>query len=181
MINAVLLLKFPPVIRAKYFLQLFLGRWIHKIDTQQRQFFIPTISNKELNPAQLKHCQEFCGFSNYLTQVIENTTKTAVSAIASYFSTISWKDLKFQINPFLGYAAYHPLSKIRYLSIQMHSWIHPDKSYLNEYEAFSRNGDCFHLLEKPKLPTKPNYPSPKINALVIVNSKIINTDMSSVQ
>ena len=67
--------------------------------------------------------------------------KTAVSAINSSLSTMSWKDFKFQINQFIGYAASHPIVKIRYLPIQMHSWIHPDVSYLNEYEACSRNGD----------------------------------------
>ena len=29
---------------------------------QKRQFVIPTTTSKELTPAQLKHCQEFCGF-----------------------------------------------------------------------------------------------------------------------
>ena len=28
------------------------------IYTHKRQFFIPTITNKKLTPAQLKHCQE---------------------------------------------------------------------------------------------------------------------------
>ena len=29
---------------------------------QKRQFFIPTITNEKLTPAQIKHCQQFCGF-----------------------------------------------------------------------------------------------------------------------
>ena len=30
---------------------------------QKRQFFVPTITNKYWTPSQLKHCEEFCGFS----------------------------------------------------------------------------------------------------------------------
>ena len=39
----------------------------------------------------------------------------------------------------------------------------------------------FYLSEKPKLTIKPNVPPPKLNAPVLVNSKIIDTVMSSVQ
>ena len=31
---------------------------------QKCQFFIPTITNEELTPAQLNHCKEFCVFFN---------------------------------------------------------------------------------------------------------------------
>ena len=33
------------------------------VHSQRRQFVIPNITNKKLTPTQLKHCQEFCGFS----------------------------------------------------------------------------------------------------------------------
>ena len=107
--------------------------------------------------------------------------RTAVSAIASYLSTSSWKDLKFLINQFLEYVATHPNAKIRYHSIQMHLWIHSDASYLNESKSRSRNGGFFYLSNKPKLTIKPNGPPPKLNAPVLVNSKIIDTFMYSVQ
>ena len=63
----------------------------------------------------------------------------------------------------------------------MHSWIHSDASYLNESKARSRNNGFFCLSEKPKLLIKPKDPPPKLNAPVIVKSKIIDTVMSSVQ
>ena len=46
---------------------------------------------------------------------------------------------------------------------------------------FSIKGGLFYLFEKTKLSINPNDPPPKINAPVLVNSKIINTVMSSVQ
>ena len=105
----------------------------------------------------------------------------AVSAIASSLSTSSWKGLRFRINKFLKYAAIHPNAKIRYHSSQIHLWIHSDASYPNESKARSRNGGFFYLLEKPKLPINPNDPPPKLNAPVLVKSKIINTVMSYVR
>ena len=63
----------------------------------------------------------------------------------------------------------------------MHLWIHSDASYLNESKACSRNGGFFYFYEKPKLPIKPNYPPPKINAQVLINCKTINTVMSYVE
>ena len=107
--------------------------------------------------------------------------QTDVGAIASSLSTSSWKDPKFRINQFLDYAATHPNAKIRYHSIQMHLWIHSDASYLNESKSRSRNGGFFYLSNKPKLTMKPNGPPPKLNAPVLVNSKIIDTVMYSVQ
>ena len=55
----------------------------------KRQLVITTITNEKLTPAQLKHCQEFCGFSNYYAQAIDNTIQTAVSTISSSLSTSS--------------------------------------------------------------------------------------------
>ena len=81
------------------------------IYVQKHQFFIPDITNEKLTPAQLKHCQEFCGFFNYYARAIGNTTQTAVSAIASSLSTNSWKDIKFRINQFLDYSATNLMSK----------------------------------------------------------------------
>ena len=52
--------------------------------------------------------------------------KTAVDAIASSISTSSWKDLKFQINPFFYYIATHPNAKILYRASQIHLRIPPD-------------------------------------------------------
>ena len=63
----------------------------------------------------------------------------------------------------------------------MHLWIHSDASYLNESKYCSRNGGFFYLSEKLKLPIKPNDPPPKLNAPVLVNSKIIDNVMSSIQ
>ena len=120
-------------------------------------------------------------FFNYYARAIGNTMQTAVSVIASSLSTSSWKYLKFRINKFLDYAATHPNAKIRYHSSQMHIRIHLYASYLNESKARSRNGSFFYLSEKLKLPIKPNDPPPKLNAPVLVNSKIIDTVMPSVQ
>ena len=107
--------------------------------------------------------------------------KTAVIAIASSLSTSSWKYLKFWINQFLDYAATHPNAKIWYHSIQMYLLIHSDASYLNESKVRSCNGGLFYLSYKPKLPIKPNDPPPKLNAPILVNSKIIDTAVSYVQ
>ena len=63
----------------------------------------------------------------------------------------------------------------------MYLWIHSDASYPDESKACSRNSGFFYLSDKPKLPIKPNNPPPKLNAPVLVNSKIIDTVMSSVQ
>ena len=63
----------------------------------------------------------------------------------------------------------------------MHLWIHLDASYLNASKSRSRNGGFFYLSDNPKLPIKPNDPPPKINASAFVNSKTINTVISSAQ
>ena len=42
---------------------------------QKRQFVIPTITNEKLTPAKLKHCQEFCGFSNILLEPLKTLYK----------------------------------------------------------------------------------------------------------
>ena len=63
----------------------------------------------------------------------------------------------------------------------MHSWIHSDASYLDEYKARSCNGGFFYLSDKPKLTIKPNDPPPKLNAPVTVNRKIIDIVISPVQ
>ena len=120
-------------------------------------------------------------FFNYYAEAIEITIQTAVSAIESSLSSISWKDIKFQINTFLDYAATHTNSKIYFHESQIHLWIHSDDSYLNESKYCSQNDGFFYLSEKPRLPIKPNDPPPKLNVTVLVNSKIINTKMSSVQ
>jgi len=109
-----------------------------------------------------------------------------VSSIASAVSTSSWADLKFRINQFLDYAATYPDAEIQYTASQMHLWIHSDASYLNETKARSRNAGYFYLgyfylSDKPKLPIKPDDPRPPLNAPVLVNSKIIDAVMSSVQ
>ena len=143
---------------------------------QKHQFFIPTIPNEKLTPAQLKHCQELCCFFNYYDRAIDDTMQTSFSDIASSLSTSSWEDLKF-----LDYAAIRPNAKIRYHSIQMHLWIHSDASYLNESKSRFRNGGFFGLSDKPKIPIKPNDTPPKINAPVLFNSKTIDTVVSSVQ
>ena len=63
----------------------------------------------------------------------------------------------------------------------MHLWLHTDASYLNESKARSRNGGYFYLSKKPKIPINPNDPAPPLNAPILVNSKIIDAVMSSVQ
>ena len=114
-------------------------------------------------------------FFNYYAEAIEITIQTAVSAIDSSLLSISWKDIKFQINTFLDYAATHTNSKIYFHESQIHLWIHSDDSYLNESKYCSQNDGFFYLSEKPRLPIKPNDPPPKLNVTVLVNSKIINT------
>jgi hypothetical protein len=107
--------------------------------------------------------------------------QTAISSIASSVSTSTWDDLSFRINHFLNYAATHPNAKLRYTASQMHLWLHSDASYLNESKARSRNGGFFFLSDKPKLPIKPTDPAPPLNAPILVNSKVIDAVMSSVQ
>ena len=106
--------------------------------------------------------------------------QTDTIAITSYFSTSSQKDLKFQINKFIDYAATHPTVKIRYHANHMHLCIYSDAYYLNESKNSSRNGGLLSLSEKPKLPSNTNDTPPKLNAPVLVNSKTINTVISSV-
>ena len=120
-------------------------------------------------------------FFNYYTRVIENTMQTSASSIVSSLSNRSWKDLKFRIIQFLEFAATHHNAKNWYRAIQMHLLIQSDASYLNESKASYRNGGFFDLSDIPKLKIKPKYPPPKFNAPVIVNSKIINTVVSSFQ
>ena len=66
-------------------------------------------------------------------------------------------------------------------AIQMHLWIQSDASYLNEIQDRSWNGGFLYLSDIPKLPLKPKDPPPKLNVPSLVNSKIIDTVMSSVQ
>ena len=42
---------------------------------QKHQFIIPNITNKKLTPAQLNHCQEFCGFSIILLEPLTTPCK----------------------------------------------------------------------------------------------------------
>ena len=63
----------------------------------------------------------------------------------------------------------------------MHLWIQSNASYLNESKSSYCNGGFFYFLEKYKLPINPNGPPPKLTAKVLVNSKIIDTVMSSVK
>ena len=63
----------------------------------------------------------------------------------------------------------------------MHLWLHSDASYLNESKARSCNGGFFYLSDKPKLPIQPEDPAPPLNAPILVDSKVINAVMSSVQ
>jgi hypothetical protein len=107
--------------------------------------------------------------------------QTAISSIASSVSTSTWEDIASRINHFLNYAATHPNAKFRYTASQMHLWLHSDASYLNESKAQSRNGGLFYLSDKPKLPIKPEDPVQPLNAPILVNSKVINAVMSSVQ
>ena len=112
---------------------------------------------------------------------IDNTIHTAVGSIASSMSTSTWEDLRFRINHFLDYAATHPDAMLRYHASQMHLWLHSDASYLNESKARSRNGGFFFLSDKPNLPIKPEDPAPPLNGPVLVNAKVIDAVMSSVQ
>ena len=63
----------------------------------------------------------------------------------------------------------------------MHLWIHSDASYIDESKACYHNSGFFYLYDIQKTPIKPNDPRPKLNAPVLVNNKIINTVMSSIQ
>ena len=42
---------------------------------QKCQFSIPTISNKKLTPAKLKHCQKFSGFSIIILEPLKTPYK----------------------------------------------------------------------------------------------------------
>jgi hypothetical protein len=149
---------------------------------QKQQYAKPTSTTCQLTPAQVKFCQEFTGIFNYYAHAIEdNTTQTAVSSIASSISISSWKDISFQMNQFLDYAATHPDACIQYKASEMHLWLHTDASYLNESKARSHSGGYFYLSTKPKLPISPDGPPPPLNALTLVNSKIIDAAMSFVQ
>jgi len=148
---------------------------------QKIQMAKRTGSTCQLTPKELHFCQVFFGLFNYYAKSIDNTMQQPVSSIASAVSTSSWADLKFRIDQFLDYAATHPDAKIQYTASQMNLWIHSDASYLNETKARSRNAGYFYLSDKPKLPIKPDDPPPPLNAPVLVNSKIIDAVMSSVQ
>jgi hypothetical protein len=148
---------------------------------QKQQYAKPTGATCQLTPAQVKFCQEFTGIFNYYARAIDNTMQTAVSSIASSISTSTWKDIRFRIDQFLDYAATHPDARIQYKASEMQLWIHTDASYLNESKARSRNGGYYYLSKKPKLPISPDDPPPPHNAPILVNSKIIDAVMSSVQ
>ena len=107
--------------------------------------------------------------------------KAAIRSIASSISTSSWKDIKFRIYQFLGYSETHPDARIQYKASQIYLWIHSDASYLNGTKAPSRNEGYFYLTEKAKLPIKTDDPPSPPNAPVLINSKIIDAVMSSVQ
>jgi hypothetical protein len=147
----------------------------------QKQQFAKPLSVCQLTPAQTKYCQEFTGLFNYYARAIDNTMQAPLSSIATSVSTSTWKDISFRINHFLDYAATHPNAQICYHASQMHLWLHSDASYLNESKARSRNGNFFFLSDKPKLPIKPEDPAPPLNAPILVNSKVIDAVMSSVQ
>jgi hypothetical protein len=147
----------------------------------QKQQYAKPVTTRQLTPAQTKYCQEFTGIFNYYARAIDNTMQTAISSIASSISTSTWDDISFRINHFLNYAATHPNAKLRYTASQMHLWLHSDASYLNESKARSRNGGFFFLSSKPTLPIKPDDPAPPLNAPILVNSKVIDAVMSSVQ
>jgi hypothetical protein len=147
----------------------------------QKQQFAKPVYNRQLTDAQTKYCQEFTGIFNYYARAIDNTMQTAISSIATSVSTNTWADISFCINHFLDYAATHPNAKIRYTASQMHLWLHSDASYLNESKARSHNGGFCFLSNKPKLPIEPGDPAPPLNAPILVNSKVIDAVMSSVQ
>jgi hypothetical protein len=148
---------------------------------QKQQYAKPTPNSCQLTPDKIKFCQEFTGIFNYYTRAIDNTMQTAVSSIASSISTSSWKDITFRIDQFLDYAATHPDAHIQYKASEMHLWLHTDASYLNETKARSCNGGYFYLSDKPKLPIKPDDLPPPLNAPILINSKIIDAVMSSIQ
>ena len=107
--------------------------------------------------------------------------KQPVISISSAVFTSSWKDITFRINQFLDYAATHPNAEIQYAVSAIHLWIHSDASYLNETKARSRNADYFYLSDEPNFPIKHDDPPPMHNAPILVNSKILDVVMSSVQ
>jgi len=140
-----------------------------------------TSNGNQLTPKQLHYCQTFCGLFNYYSQSIDSTINKPANSIAAAVSTSSWKDIKFRIAQFLDYAATHPNAEIRHDASKMHLWIHSDASYLNKSKAPSRNAGYFYLSDEPKLPTKHTDPPPMHNAPILVNSKIIDAVMSSIQ
>jgi hypothetical protein len=107
--------------------------------------------------------------------------QTAISSITSSVSTSTWEDISFHINHFLNYAATHPNANLQYTANQMHLWLHSDASYLNKSKAQSCNEGFFYLSDKPKRPIKPEDPAPLLNAPILVNAKVIDPVMFSVQ
>jgi hypothetical protein len=105
-----------------------------------------------------------------------------IGSITTSLSTTSWSDLQHCINHFLDYDATHPDAFICYSTSDTTYWIHTDASYLCESsKAWSRAGGYHYLSDKPTYPIKSTDPLPKHSALSLINSKIIDAVMSSVQ
>ena len=70
--KALACLHHPPPIKPQHYPHLYNA----PICGHKGQFVIPTITTEKLTTAQLKHCQEFCGFFNYYAQTIDDTMQT---------------------------------------------------------------------------------------------------------
>ena len=106
-------------------------------------------SQHKINSCSTQTLSIFLWFFDYYDLAIDNTMQSAVSVITSYFLNSSWKDIKFQVNPFLEYAANQPNAKI-FISFKpnalMDSLI---RLNINEYKFHSLNGGFFYLSDKP--------------------------------
>ena len=155
--------------------------WNAPLYGQKVQYAKILEDNKALTPKQRKLLQEFVGTFLFYARAIDNTMLEPIGTIATAMATSSWQDLSKRMLQFLNYAATHPDAKIRFTASEMHLWIHSDSSYLNEPKARSRAGGFFYLSDKPKLPILPTDTAPPLNGPIHINSKVINTVMSSAQ
>jgi hypothetical protein len=145
---------------------------------QKQQYTKPTTKTCQLTPAQVKLCQAFAGLFNYYAHAINNTMQTAVSSIVSCVSTCFGKtsisaSTSFLIMPPLipMLASYtKPLKCTSGFTLMLHISMNLKHAPVTVAITIS-----------PTLPISPDDPPLPHNAPILVNSKIIDAVMSSVQ
>ena len=112
---------------------------------------------------------------------VNSTYLTPISALATDCGHITSAELKARQTQFLDFAATHPNAVLTFRASDMHLWAHSDASYLSESKARSRCGGFYYLSSRPNLPIRPDDRVPPINGPILIQSKIIDTVMSSAQ